>query len=122
MAGGNYGVVVRTDRTVHEVWYCIDDGAGPNDDDQTGASNGNGPGNWVLASEINASSPTGGEHPLEWRFNYANIPSGNKPAQIHARLLEASSADRNSFTTTVSSADDVANWYTTLTRNVNANG
>ena len=122
LGGGNYGVVVRTDRTVHEVWYCIDDGAGPNDDDQTGASNGNGPGNWVRASEVNAASPTDGKHPLEWRFNYANIPSGNKPVQIHARLLEASSADRNSFTATVSSGDDVANWYTTLTRNVNANG
>ena len=37
-----YGVVVRTDATVDEVWYRIEDSETTNDDINTGSSNGNG--------------------------------------------------------------------------------
>ncbi|MEC8614534.1 MAG: hypothetical protein VXY17_03920, partial [Verrucomicrobiota bacterium] len=39
-----YGVVVRTDTTVDEVWYQIQDSDTSNDDINTGSSNGNGAG------------------------------------------------------------------------------
>lgn len=42
VGGSNYGVVVRTDATVTEVWYCIVDADPENDDISTGARNGNG--------------------------------------------------------------------------------
>ncbi len=40
----NYGVVVRTDRTVKEVWYQVVDSESANDDASTGVLNGNGMG------------------------------------------------------------------------------
>ena len=40
--GSNYTVVVRTDSTVDEVWYRIEDSDLSNDDINTGGSNGNG--------------------------------------------------------------------------------
>lgn len=118
----SYGVVVRTDNSVDEVWFFIDDGAGPNDDSQTGTSNGNGVGAWVQASEVVPSATISSSYPKEWRFNYTNIPSGNIASKLRVRLVETSSADPSTFTGTVSTADDTANWYTTLTRNVVANG
>ena len=42
VGGSNYGVVVRTDNTVTEVWYNIADQDPSNDDSSTGARNGNG--------------------------------------------------------------------------------
>ena len=118
----SYGAVVRTDRNVDEVWFFIDDGAGPNDDSQTGTTNGNGIGNWVQASEVTSTPSISSSYPKEWRFNYTNIPSGNIATKLQVRLVEKSSADSSTFTGTVSAADDTANWYTTLTRNVVANG
>ncbi|MDF3130755.1 alpha-amylase family glycosyl hydrolase [Kiritimatiellaeota bacterium B1221] len=44
VGGSNYGVVVRSDSTVTEVWYCIADADPSNDDVNTGARNGNGVG------------------------------------------------------------------------------
>jgi len=44
VGGSTYGVVVRTDATVTEVWYCITDGETANDDVSTGSRNGNGVG------------------------------------------------------------------------------
>ena len=44
VGGSQYGVVVRTDSTVTDVWYHIDDGDPSNDDSETGARNGNGAG------------------------------------------------------------------------------
>ena len=44
VSGSNYGVVVRTDATVEEVWYRIEDADTSNDDMETGVSNGNGVG------------------------------------------------------------------------------
>ena len=118
----NYGVVVRTDPNVDEVWFFIDDGIGPNDDSQTGTTNGNGTGEWVQASEVTPNASVTSNFPKEWRFNYTNIPAGNLAAKLQVRLVERSSSDPTTFTGTVSPADDLANWYTTLTRNVNADG
>lgn len=118
----SYGAVVRTDNSVDEVWYFIDDGAGPNDDVQTGTSNGNGIGKWVQASEVIPSASITSSYPKEWRFNYTNIPSGNIATKLQVRFVEKSSAESGAFTGTVSAADDTANWYTTITRNVLANG
>ncbi len=118
----SYGVVVRTDASVEEVWFFIDDGVGTNDDSQTGSSNGNGVGAWVQASEVIPSPFVTSSYPKEWRFNYSNIPSGNIASKLRVRLVERSSAASSTFTGTVSAADDTANWYTTLTRNVVANG
>ncbi|MGB0415718.1 MAG: alpha-amylase family glycosyl hydrolase [Coraliomargarita sp.] len=44
VGGSSYGVVIRTDATVEEVWYRIEDSDTSNDDIETGASNGNGVG------------------------------------------------------------------------------
>ncbi|WP_158279833.1 alpha-amylase family glycosyl hydrolase [Coraliomargarita sinensis] len=44
VGGSSYGVVVRTDATVDEVWYRIEDSDTTNDDSETGARNGNGVG------------------------------------------------------------------------------
>ena len=44
VGGSRYGVVVRTDATVDEVWYRIEDSDTSNDDINTGGSNGNGVG------------------------------------------------------------------------------
>lgn len=44
IGGSNYGAVVRTDRSVTEVWYNITDSDPTNDDNSTGSRNGNGGG------------------------------------------------------------------------------
>ena len=44
LVGSEYGVVVRTDPTVREVWYRIEDGDSANDDAAIGKANGNGTG------------------------------------------------------------------------------
>ena len=44
LSGTEYGVVVRTDPTVREVWYRIEDGDSANDDAVIGKANGNGTG------------------------------------------------------------------------------
>ncbi len=44
VGGQQYGVVVRSDRTVRELWCHVDDGDPNNDDVVTGVANGNGRG------------------------------------------------------------------------------
>lgn len=44
LSGSEYGVVVRTDPTVREVWYRVEDADASNDDAVTGKANGNGTG------------------------------------------------------------------------------
>jgi len=44
IGGSRYGIVVRTDATVEELWYRIEDSDTTNDDINTGGSNGNGVG------------------------------------------------------------------------------
>jgi len=93
VTGTNYGVVVRTDRTTSAVWYRITDG--------------NGTGQWAQATAIWPSTVgLNTTYPLEWRFNYTNIPT-NGMAQIQARLLRLTSSTNMNLT-------DVAGHYTTL--------
>jgi hypothetical protein len=152
IGGSSYGVVVRTDPSVTEVWYHIDDDPNAlNDDSNTKTQGGNGNGfepytdsngngthdsgepfedlnengvwdsniatTWVKATEATASPAVISSYPREWRFNYNNIPSGTTPSQIKVRLRELSSAKYKDF-----SLSDSAGHYTTLTRNVTANG
>jgi len=140
----SYGAVVRTDRSVTEVWYLIVDSEVANDDSATRTINGNGGGfepftdanrdgirqisepfedlngngiwdgmlteSWAKATAVqNGGNITAG-YPLEWRFDYRNIPaSGN--AEIKVRLKEVSSSIDQSLT------DEVGH-YTTLVRDV----
>ena len=111
-----YGVVVRTDFTVSEVWYHIDDSDPANDDGQTGQANGNGTNAagdtaWAVAYEVTPSLSVTSSYPAEWRFNYRNIPSGGTSATIRVRLLELSSSTNFSLS-------DSEGHFTTLTRGV----
>ena len=72
---------------------------------------------WVQATEVTPTPSVISSYPREWRFNYNNIPSGSTAAQIKVRLRELSSAGYKDFSLT-----DAAGHYTTLTRNVTANG
>jgi hypothetical protein len=119
VGGQQYGVVVRTDPSVTEVWYKIVDGDANNDDAVTTVPNGNGA--WVKATELTANLAINSQYPNEWRFNYVNIPSSGT-GQIYVRLRELSSADSTQFSDTPGAADDLAKHYTTLTRDVNTNG
>jgi hypothetical protein len=97
ITGTNYGVVVRADRTTSAVWYRITDG--------------NGTSQWTQATAIWPSTVglnTG--YPLEWRFNYTNIPT-NGSASIQARLLKLTSSTNMNLT-------DVAGHFTTLNTTV----
>lgn len=122
VGGQSYGAVVRADASVIGVWFFIDDGAGSNDDDATGAENGNGVGKWVEATKVGSDPGISSSFPKEFRFDYINIPSGNVPAVLRVRLVEATSSDPATWTGTVSPADDMNGWHTTLSRNVIANG
>ena len=112
-----YGVVVRTDPTVREVWYNILDNSVLNDDGSTTATNGNGTNavgqlSWARATRVTASLNINNPHPDEWRFTYRNIPSsGNVTMQV--RLVEWTSS--TNFT-----LSDAQGHYTTLQRLVTA--
>ena len=120
--GQSYEVVVRADKSVTEAWYFIDDGVGANDDGITGSMNGNGSGSWVKIPEVGADPGVVSDFPREFRFSYANIPSGNIPSTIRVRLREQTSADVSGWTALTSDLDDTEGWYTTLSRNVVADG
>ncbi len=105
-----YGVVVRTDPTVRRVWYNIVDNDDSNDDAATGAANGNGPSAWVEAQRVNPSILIDSEYPIEWRFNYVNIPSSGS-ATIRVKLAEYSSSTNPLLS-------DVDGRFTTLERTV----
>ncbi len=120
VSGQQYGVVVRTDPSVTEVWYKIVDGDPNNDDTVTTVANGNGA--WVKATQLTANPSVVSQYPNEWRFNYVNIPPGNLGAQIIVRLRELSSAPMVATNSVNDSSTDVASHWTTLTRNVFANG
>ena len=119
VGGQQYGVVVRTDPSVTEVWYKIVDSDPNNDDTATTVANGNGA--WVKAPQLTANPSVVSPYPNEWRFNYVNIPATGT-GQIYVRLRELTSADSTQFTDTPSAADDQAKHYTTLTRAVSTNG
>jgi len=114
-----YGIVVRTDPTVTEVWYNITDSNAQNDDGTTGQGLGNGTNtlggvSWVKASKVNPSILIDSQYPVEWRFNFINVPT-NSPAAIRVKLAEISSSTNPALS-------DVAGHFRTLTRNVTANG
>jgi Alpha amylase, catalytic domain len=96
IVSSNYTVVVRADRTVTETWYRITDS--------------NGTGVWTRATPISPATPgLNTIYPLEWRFNYINIPT-NGTAQIDVRLRKLTSSTDMSIT------NDVAGHFTTLSR------
>ena len=122
-----YGVVVRTDRTVTEVWYNIVDSESGNDDGVTGMLNGNGQigesgeeeDSWVRAIEMRTPSlEINSAYPREWRFSYRNIPDAGS-ATIRVRLVELSSTPREEWDDTMS---DVDGHFTTLVREVDTRG
>ncbi|HPC19737.1 MAG: hypothetical protein KBC66_04640 [Kiritimatiellae bacterium] len=120
LSGTEYGVVVRTDPTVREVWYRIEDDDPTNDDSATSKSNGNGN---VYAAWQKAYSVTPEDmsqtHPQAWRFNYANLPT-NGNATIRVRLREWSSADKTAWTN--AGLSQAQGHYRELTRNVQPRG
>jgi hypothetical protein len=125
IGGQSYGVVVRTDPTVTEVWYKIIDGDPTNDDTATTVSNGNNA--WVQASSVTPGADSAGHpsvtstYPSEWRFNYVNIPSTGT-AHIIVRLRELSSAAMVATNNVNDTSADVASHWTTLIRNVTTAG
>ena len=113
ISGSTYGVKVRTDMTVEEVWYKIEDMDASNDDGQTGVGNGNGA--WVRALRGIVTAPVpGGPLEQQWEFNYVIIPTSGT-ATIKARLREVSSSTNQALS-------DVAGHFTTLTRTVDTGG
>ena len=114
-----YGVVVRSDPSVTEVWYKILDSDPTNDDSATTANNGNGI--WVQATELTATPTISSTYPDEWRFNYVNIPSSGT-AKILVRLRELTSSPMSAADTSTDTSTDAANHWTTLIRNVNTAG
>ena len=114
-----YGVVVRTDPTVTEVWYNIGDSSAANDDGQTGSANGNGTNAlgqtaWARASRVVPTQGLVNPYPDEWRFTYRNIP-GSGSATIQVKLREISSSTNlnlsdsaGHLTTLVRTADTLA--------------
>ena len=121
VGGQQYGVVVRTDPNVTEVWYNIADTDPNNDDSITNVANGNNA--WVLATQLTANPTITSQYPNEWRFNYVNIPASGT-GKIYVRLRKLSSAPYSAAwnSTTPSAADDATNHYTTLTRVVTESG
>jgi hypothetical protein len=122
LGDNQYSVVVRTDWTVTDVYFNIEDGHAANDDGATGRDLGNGTNalgqtNWVAVSEVDASLDLNGTYPdlpREWRFTYSNVPT-HSPATIRVKLAELSSS-----TNTLLS--DVDGRFRTLERQVTANG
>jgi hypothetical protein len=119
-----YGVVVRTDRTVTEVWFNIQDSEAGNDDGATGMLNGNGlneeeESSWVRAIESREPSlAIDSEFPREWRFSYRNIPASGS-ATIRVRLVELSSTPQEEWTDAMT---DEEGHFTTLVRTVETRG
>lgn len=109
LTGGSFRVRVRSDLTVEEVWYRIDDEDPSNDDATTGVANGNAA--WAKAVRGMVTAPPPGQSlEQQWEFNYVIIPTSGA-ATIKTRLREISS----SGTMTLS---DVDGHFTTLQRTV----
>lgn len=111
-----YGVVVRTDPTVNQVWFNITDGDSANDDGQTGNSNGNGTNAagaaaWATAYQVTPNPSINSQFSSEWRFTFRNIPSTGS-ATINVKLAELSSSTNPLLS-------DTAGHFTTLQRIVN---
>lgn len=112
ISNATYTVVVRGDSSVTGVEFNIQDSAALNDDAQSGQSNGNGDisgvPHYVSAAAVTPNAALSAiytNYPLEFRFDYLNVP-GSSNATINVRLKKATSAV-------------FANRFTTLTRTVN---
>ena len=113
--GTEYGVVVRTDPTVREVWYRFEDSDSSNDS----TNNANGTNDvWQLATRMTPGDMDRA-YPQAWRFTYANLPTGGT-ANIRVRLREVSSAPRTAWTNAGMKATN--GHYTELVRTVNTRG
>jgi hypothetical protein len=97
LTGSEYGVNLRTDQTVREVWYRIEDEDPTNDDSETEAPNGNGNtyDAWQLATRITPEDMNR-DYPQAWRFTYANLATGGT-ATIRVRLREWSSEPKTAW-------------------------
>lgn len=96
MGGSSYDMVVRTDSTVEEVWFHIDDSDNSNDDAATGQGNGNGAGfepfvdanqngAWdegEAFTDLNGNGVHDGSIPQAWgratQSTSVNLPGGQK--------------------------------------------
>ena len=119
LANNRYGAVVRTDPTVQRVWYNVVDDDYSNDDAATGSANGNGLNAsgqvaWVEAQRVNPNILITNSYPLEWRFDYVNVPSSGS-ASLRVKLAEYSSATNPLLT-------DAVGRFTTLQRAVATRG
>ncbi len=104
--GGSYGVVVRSDMTVTDVWYQIQESE--NQADWVSRP-------WERATRRSVPAPgTDGTMEQEWRFNYDDIPESGW-ARIHVVLREISSSDDLELS-------DVEGHFTTLTRDLVTGG
>ncbi len=113
LTGSTYGVKVRSDMTVEEVWYKIEDMDPSNDDAETGVANGNNA--WVRAVKGIVTAPVpGAPFEQQWEFNYVIIPTSGT-ATIKARLREVSSSTNHAL-------GDADGHFTTLTRTVDTGG
>ena len=113
LTGSAYGVKVRSDMTVDEVWYKIADMDPNNDDSATGLANGNNA--WVKANKGLVPAPKPGTEPdQQWEFNYVLIPTSGT-ATITACLRELTSSTNLALS-------DAAGHFTTLARTVDTGG
>ena len=107
IGGGSYGFVVLTDASVTDVRFNILDTDAGNDSPE----DGNGVGNWGVATEVTPTQLGMSGLAREWRFDFRNIPSSGA-AEVKVRAREASSSSDDEL-------DDASGWFTTLTRSIN---
>lgn len=122
--GGTYGVVVRTDPSVTEVWFHVTDAYTGND----GVGNGfttNGTVEWAPASQASAwtlDMATNQSLTKVWKFNYTAAPGGSN-ATIRVRLREVSSTPAAEWSPEGPAEDDLEALHVTeLVRTVRACG
>lgn len=98
---GSYGLVLRTDMTVTEVWYNIEESDNQEDWDPRG---------WARASRQNVPAPApDGTMEQEWRFDFDDIPETGW-ARARVILREVTSSEDLELS-------DEDGHFTTLTRN-----
>ena len=114
IGGSEYGFILKTDSTVRDVWYHIEDVNSGND----GAGNGlntNGVVQWAQASSVTPWSTEmclDTEYPNLWRFNYSRIPASNS-ATVRIRLREWSSSATNTWSSSNPALDNPTNGHFT---------
>ena len=83
ISNSTYGVKVRSDMTVEEAWYKIEDTDPGNDDSQTGTANGNNA--WVKARKGIVTAPApGGDLEEQWEFDYVLVPTAGTATRTTA--------------------------------------